>query len=140
MTATASTKPSYLLMASGLIEVGAGLGLALAPGVLVTLFFGEGGETTTARTVARLAGSALLALGTACWLARHNDRSQGARAVIVAMLVYNTAAVAVLAGAAIVLELQGRGLWPAVLLHAALAVWCFARLWALQPLRTPDRT
>jgi hypothetical protein len=140
MATTASPKTSYLLMASGLIEVGAGLGLALAPGVLMTLFFGGGGETTTGLTVARLAGAALLALGTACWLARHNEGSQAARAIIVAMLVYNTAAVAVLASAAIVLELQGPGLWPVVLLHGALAVWCIARLWAFQPLRTPDPT
>jgi len=41
-------------------------------------------------------------------------------------LLYNTAVAAVLAYAGIGLGLTGVGIWPAVLLHAALAVWCLA--------------
>jgi hypothetical protein len=38
------------------------------------------------------------------------------------------AATAILAFAALALGMSGRVLWPAVALHAALGVWCFASL------------
>lgn len=48
--------------------------------------------------------------------------------MVVAMLVYNTAATVVLAYAGAALRLGGALLWPAVALHAALAVWCLMSL------------
>ena len=44
------------------------------------------------------------------------------------MLLYNVATVAVLAFAGVGLELHGMLLWPAVILHAVMAVWCVACL------------
>ena len=40
------------------------------------------------------------------------------------MLIYDVAAAALLAYAGLALSLVGIALWPAVVLHAALAVWC----------------
>ena len=119
------TRPLFTVTA--LIEVGAGLALALAPSVATSLIFGTRIETATERALAALAGSALLALGTACSLAR-NLQGLMAYSLLAAMLVYNTGAVAVLAGAGLVSGLKGPVLWPAILLHAALAFWCIACL------------
>ena len=40
------------------------------------------------------------------------------------MLIYDVAAAALLAYAGLVLNMVGLALWPAVVLHAALAGWC----------------
>jgi hypothetical protein len=48
--------------------------------------------------------------------------------LIAAMLLYNVATAAALAFAGIGLRLHGIALWPAVVLHAAMAVWCVACL------------
>jgi len=78
--------------------------------------------------VARVGGAALLSIGVACWLARNDHQSRAAAGLIAALLLYNIAAVAVLVYAGVGLALFGIGLWPAVVLHVALAVWCIACL------------
>jgi len=112
-----------LLTTTAIIESATGLGLLAAPAVIARLLLGGTLDAPAAVTVARVAGAALLALGVACWLARDNGR-----ALVVAMLFYNVAAVAILAYAAVGLALSGIGLWPAVGLHTALAGWCAAQM------------
>jgi hypothetical protein len=106
------------------IEVGAGLALLGFPSAVAVLLLGTPLETSAALTVARVGGAGLLALGVACWLARGGMQSRAAIGLVAAMLLYNAAAVAVLAHAGIGLGLHGALLWPAVFLHAAMAVWC----------------
>jgi hypothetical protein len=119
---------SRLLKLTALIEAATGLGLIAVPSVVVRLLLGSPLDTSAAVMLARVAGAALLALGVACWLARDDTQSRTARGLVVAMLIYNIAATAFLAFAGIGLGRHGVALWPAVVLHAAMAVWCVACL------------
>ena len=119
---------SRLLKLTAIIETATGLGLMATPSVVVRLLLGSPLDTSAAVMLARVAGAALLALGVACWLARDDTQSRAARGLVVAMLMYNIPATAVLAFAGIGLGLHGVALWPAVVLHAAMGVWCGACL------------
>jgi len=117
-----------LLIVTALLEAMTGLALLLSPALPVSLLLGVALDTPGGLTLARVAGAAVLSLGVACWLARDDRRSCAAHGLVAAMLLYNIAAVAVLAHARIGLGLNGLGLWPAAALHTALAVWCLAGL------------
>jgi len=117
-----------LLASTAAIEAATGLALLLSPSLVVSLLLGGSLDTPAALVLARVGGVALLSIGVACWLAQGDGRSRAARGLVAAMLLYNAATVAVLAYAGIGAGLSGVGLWPAVLLHAALAVWCIACL------------
>ena len=117
-----------LLTLTAIIEVATGLGLVAVPSVVVRLLLGSPLDTSAAVMLGRVAGWALLALGVACWLARHDTQSRAARGLVSAMLLYNVGTVAVLAFADIGFGLHGVALWPAVVLHTLMAVWCVACL------------
>ena len=119
---------SRLLKLTAIIEAATGLGLIAVPSVVVRLLLGSPLDTSAAVMLGRVAGAALLALGVACWLARDDTQSRAARGLFVAMLIYNILATAVLAFAGIGLGLHGVALWPAVVLHAAMAIWCIVCL------------
>ena len=65
-----------LLTLTAVIEVGAGAALMCCPSATVVLLLGSSLDTSAALAVARVAGTALLALGVACWLARHDGQSR----------------------------------------------------------------
>jgi hypothetical protein len=109
---------------SALIELGAGFALLCFPTAVVRLLVGELLEAPAALTVARIGGAGITALGVACWFARDDSQSRAARGLVAAMLLYNVAAVAILAFAGLGLGLHGVLLWPGVVLHAAMSVWC----------------
>ncbi len=115
-----------LLIVTAAIEAPTGLALVLSPSMLASILLGASLDTP-GLVVARVAGAALLGLATACWLARNDP--QGRAGLIAALLLYNTAAVAVLVHAGVSVGLFGIGLWPAVVLHVALGGWCIACLW-----------
>jgi hypothetical protein len=113
---------------TAVIEIGAGLALLCFPSLTVKLLVGAPLETSATLTVARVGGAGLLALGVACWFARRDTQSEAARGLVAAMLLYDVAAVAVLAFAGLGFGLHSVGLWPAVFLHAVMTVWCVACL------------
>jgi len=116
-----------LLIVTALVEVPISLLLLFSPALLVPLLLGASLDAPAALVVARLAGAALLSLSGACWLARDDGPSRARRGLIAAMLLYNSAAAAVLANAGAG-GLVGVLMWPAVALHALLAVWCITCL------------
>jgi hypothetical protein len=112
-----------LLTVSALIEGGTGLVLVTFPSLVADLLLASSLDTPGDLTVARVAGVALLALSVACWRARHDWHSLAARGVVGAMVLYNAGILTILVYAGLGLGLSGIGFWPAVLVHAVMAVW-----------------
>jgi len=113
-----------LFVVTALLEAITGVALIVSPGPPVSLLVGAVLETPSGLIVARVAGAALLALGLACWLARDDGRSRAARGLVGAILLYDAVTAAVFVYAGLGLKLSAAGLWPAVVLHGALALWC----------------
>jgi len=113
-----------LLATTAGIEEAAGLALGCCPSFVVALLLGSPLAASAAVALGRLTGAALLALGVACWLARGDEPSSAARGLVGAMLVYNLGAVVILGTAGLGSKPVGVALWPAVILHAAMAAWC----------------
>jgi len=118
-----------LLAVTALAETPVGLMLLLSPSLVARLLLGASLDLPAASIAGRIAGAALLSLSAACWLARADGPSRARRGLVAAMLLYNCAATAVLAHAGAGVGLVGVLMWPAVALHAGLAVWCTASLW-----------
>ncbi len=115
---------TLLLIVTALGEGGTGLLLLVLPSVPQALLLGTSQASPETTIFARIAGVALLAIGVACWLGRSDAPGPAQRGLIAGALVYDMAAAALLAYAGLFLNLVGLALWPAVVLHAVLAVWC----------------
>ena len=96
-----------LLIVTSLLETATGLALLLSPPLVAAVLLGASLDAPAALVVGRMAGAALLSLGGACWLARNDGPSRALRGLIVAMLLYNCVAVAVLANAGAGVRLVG---------------------------------
>jgi hypothetical protein len=117
-----------LLVITAVVEAGAGFAFLVIPMWAAELLFGEGLSSPAALAVARIAGSALLSLAVACWICCDVERVENP-GIFAGLTVYNLGVPAVLVQGWWVKELNGVLLWPAVILHAALALWCIAALW-----------
>jgi hypothetical protein len=124
---------SALHTVTAVIELGAGLALLCLPSATAMLLVGAPLETLPALTVARVAGAALLTLGVACWLARNDTQSRAARGLVAAMVLYNLGVAVIFATVGIRSQPVGVALWPAIVLHAAMTVWCILSLLSEKP-------
>jgi hypothetical protein len=116
-----------LLKFTAIIEAATGLGLIAVPALIVRLLLG--GEISGASiSLGRVTGVALLALGVACWFASYDVQNRAARGLVSAMLLYNLGVALVLGAAGLQSRPVGIALWPAVVLHAAMGVWCLKDL------------
>jgi hypothetical protein len=113
-----------LLIVTSIIESVTGLIFLILPSLLVSILLGSCTDSAADLLVGRVAGAALLSLGVTCWLARNDEKSVTTKGLMVAMLLYNVIATMLLAYAALGAHLSGVGLWPTVLIHIAMAVWC----------------
>ena len=122
------TSKRFFAVTAGL-EVGAGLALVVAPALVIRLVLGLS-EIQTGVAIGRLAGTALISLGAACWWARFDAGSAASRGLVSSLLIYNGTVVAlVLSGS---FGPLGPLLWAVVLAHGAMAIWC---VWLLQVIR-----
>jgi hypothetical protein len=117
-----------LLIVTALLETATGFALAASPSLLVSLLIGSLLDRPPDSVIGRLAGIPLLTVGSVCWLARNDQQNRVTAGPVAAMLFYNIAAATLLAYARLGLGLSGIALWPAVVLHSALSLWCIACL------------
>jgi len=117
-----------LLATTAVLEAGTGLGILALPSAVASLMLGAPLDTPAAVAVARVAGVALMALGVACWLARQHAPGPSARGLVSAMVLYNAGVIAVLVHQAVGVAIAGIALWPAVVAHAAMGIWCITSL------------
>jgi hypothetical protein len=114
-----------LLTVTAVAEGVTGLALAIVPSLLVSVLLGTSLTDSSAILIGRLAGAALFSIAIAGWLLRRDTQSF---VMVKVMLGYNIFSITLLVYAALVEKLSGPGLWPAVLLHAGLLVWCLSSL------------
>jgi hypothetical protein len=108
-----------ILAFSSVVEVATGLALLIDPRFVVALLVGPKLPVEEI-PMGRLPGIAILALGVACWPSRR-DATSGSPAFR-GMLVYNALIALFLVYLFKVGHLGGMLLWPAVALHAVVAV------------------
>jgi len=118
----------YLLMATTVIEAGAGVALLGFPSAMVKLLLSSQFDAPPSMTLVRMIGAVLIALGIACWLASRDTRKPCAKRTVIVMTAYNPCAALALGVVGMRVLSAGILLWPAVALHAAMGVWCIVCL------------
>lgn len=117
-----------LIITAGLEGI-TGLALLVIPTVAISMLLGVPLDSAAGLVAARIAGAALIALAIACWRARKGERGGAATGVVEAMLFYNFAAMAALVYAGTRLQLRSALLWPAIVIHFSIGLWCLISLW-----------
>ena len=114
-----------LLVATAVIEGAAGVALLIWPSATVWALAGPTVVLSSlALTLVRLGGAVLLAVGAGAALASRHPESGAARAMTGGMTIYNFGAAGGLCVPELALSQGGFLLWPAVVLHAAMGIWC----------------
>ena len=119
-TATPPVWLPRLLAIAAVAEGVTGLALLLSPSVVAAALLRSGLDAAGV-VIGRLAGAGLLSLGIACWSARSTSSAPASVGVAWAVLVYNVAACATLAGAAAALAGDGLPALGISVLHGGFA-------------------
>jgi hypothetical protein len=106
-----------VLVFAAVCEAATGAALLVAPSLVGRLLLGEE-LIGIAIPVARVLGIALIAFGVACWPGPP----------LIGMLAYSAAVTLYLAYLGFAGGFSGILLWPAVVLHMAMTIWCIASL------------
>ncbi|PNG24724.1 hypothetical protein [Methylocella silvestris] len=126
LTATASTHPNRFLNVTAITESATALCLLFQPEIAFRLLLGLDSVAIEVVFLGRAFGSALLAIGAACWLARADGPNPSRTGLLVGVFIYDAIVAMLLAYAGVALRLTGPLLWPAAAAHAALALWGLA--------------
>ena len=120
----------WLLSVAAAIEAATGLALIIYPQAVASLLLGAD-LGTAGIAVGRVAGIALLSLGLVCWMSR---KVANESAALVAILTYNLLVTMYLLSLALVGELVGILIWPAIAIHAVLTLlFAYVRFIDQQP-------
>ena len=90
-------QPRTLLVFTAFLEILTGLGLLLAPALIIRILLGADIQDPVVFTITRVGGSAILSIGIVCWMARNAPQSTAVKALTSGLFVYNLAVFTVLA-------------------------------------------
>lgn len=113
-----------LLTTTAVLEAGAGLLLLLLPSTAATLLFDPSLATSSGLSLTRVAGCAMLSLGVASGFASNDDLSRAARGLVVGLLLYNVGIALIGLQAVFKGGISSKALWPTMLVHTGMALWC----------------
>jgi hypothetical protein len=108
-----------VLAFTAVAEIATGLALLIDPRLVIALLLGTG-LSPDGMPVARVAGIALCGLGLACW--PEGKPAAGRSPAVRGMLAYNVLVTLFLGGLFFFQNIGGVMLWPAVVLHAVVAI------------------
>jgi len=117
-----------LFIATALLECGAGLALLGSPALATWLVLGVRTPSPEVLFLGRIGGAGLLAIGIASWFARDDRGGRAQQGLLRALLVYNAGACATLLLAGATSPAAGVALWPGVVLHIVMTIWCVLSL------------
>ena len=113
-----------LFLVTAIVEIATGLALLGLPAVVLASLLGIQAALEETLVVSRVTGAALLAIGVTSALTRDDTRSPTQRGVLIGILTYDVLVALLLVYSALAVQLAGPALWPAVVLHTVLTIWC----------------
>ena len=113
-----------LFLVTAVVEIATGLALLGLPAVVLASLLGIQAAVEETLVVSRIAGAALLAIGVTSALARDDAHTPAQRGVLVGILTYDVLVALLLVYGGLAVQMAGPALWPAVVLHTLLTIWC----------------